>query len=158
MSGWGDRFRPVCASDSAIWPGTNLEASPASLAVTCTDAVDALLVGSLYYLDQNSSVLDIADHRTEQAVAKLLSARQRLVAGALGDLPDRSDGPVLQQTIVAWCASGFSLVDAAEALTIHHNTMLYRLGKIEQILGRPWRDHQTMLGTYIACLATTSVA
>jgi DNA-binding PucR family transcriptional regulator len=59
----------------------------------------------------------------------------------------------LRATIIAWCEAGFGLVAAASALHIHRNTLVYRLGKIERITGRPLREHRATLTLYLACLA-----
>jgi carbohydrate diacid regulator len=44
-------------------------------------------------------------------------------------------------------------VAAASALHIHRNTLVYRLGKIERITGRPLREHRATLTLYLGCLA-----
>ncbi|WP_308298822.1 helix-turn-helix domain-containing protein [Streptomyces sp. GESEQ-35] len=62
------------------------------------------------------------------------------------------DWPVLRDTITAWCESGFNLVRASAALHIHRNTVVYRMNKIEQITGRPLREHRTTMALYLACL------
>ncbi|WP_259408088.1 helix-turn-helix domain-containing protein [Streptomyces akebiae] len=48
---------------------------------------------------------------------------------------------------------GFHLVRAAEALHVHRNTVAYRMQKIEQLTGRPPRDHRTTMAVYLACLS-----
>lgn len=48
---------------------------------------------------------------------------------------------------------GFNLVRAAEALHVHRNTVVYRMQKIEQLTGRPLRDHRTTMALYLACLS-----
>jgi carbohydrate diacid regulator len=55
--------------------------------------------------------------------------------------------------MVAWCETGFNLVRAAAALHIHRNTLVYRLGRIAQLTGKPVRDHRAALALYLACLA-----
>lgn len=123
------------------------------LAAAWADAVDALVLGTDRYPER--SVLDIRDLRVEQALGALSpAARGRLTQGMLAELRAQGDWPVLRRTVVAWCESGFSLVDAAATLNVHRNTLLYRLGKLERLLGRPWRDHRAMLGVYVACLTT----
>jgi carbohydrate diacid regulator len=76
-----------------------------------------------------------------------------LVEQELGVLRSAADWPQLRATVVNWCESGFNQVAAAKALNIHRNTLLYRLDKIERLVGRSWRDHRAMLSLYIACLA-----
>lgn len=60
---------------------------------------------------------------------------------------------MLRDTITAWCESGFNLVRASADLHIHRNTVVYRMNKIEQITGRPLRDHRSAMALYLACLA-----
>ncbi|MFF8938258.1 helix-turn-helix domain-containing protein [Streptomyces paradoxus] len=45
------------------------------------------------------------------------------------------------------------LVRASAALHIHRNTVVYRMNKIEQLTGRPLREHRTAMALYLACLA-----
>jgi len=124
-------------------------ATPESLSQACADAADALALSS-----PGSRMCDIRDVRMQQALVGLSPrARQRLVHGTLADLPDRPDWPALRATVMAWCESGFNLVEAAGALNIHRNTLLYRLGKIERLLGKPWHNHRLMLSAYVACLS-----
>jgi predicted nucleotidyltransferase len=49
--------------------------------------------------------------------------------------------------------SGFVLVDAADALTIHRNTLVYRLSRISKHTGWPTSDRRHWLALYLACLA-----
>lgn len=79
-------------------------------------------------------------------------ARARFAATALGRLPAEPDWPALKATLVAWGESGFNLVRAAEALHVHRNTLVYRLDRITERLGRPIRDPQVGLAAYLACL------
>jgi carbohydrate diacid regulator len=44
-------------------------------------------------------------------------------------------------------------VAAANALHLHRNTLVYRLEKIERLVGWSWRDHRAMLSLYMASLA-----
>ncbi|UUU35512.1 helix-turn-helix domain-containing protein [Streptomyces sp. CA-210063] len=80
-------------------------------------------------------------------------ARSRLLAVTAAGLRAQPDWPVLRDTITAWCEGGFNLVRAAEALHVHRNTVVYRMQKIEQLTGRPLRDHRTTMALYLACLS-----
>ncbi|MGW1749560.1 PucR family transcriptional regulator [Streptomyces sp. NPDC002092] len=55
--------------------------------------------------------------------------------------------------MTAWCESGFNLTRASAALHIHRNSVVHRMKKIEQITGRPLREHLTTMALYLACLA-----
>lgn len=45
------------------------------------------------------------------------------------------------------------LVRAATTLHVHRNTLVYRLGKITQLTGRPVRDYPAAIALYLACLS-----
>lgn len=96
----------------------------------------------------------IADLRTHQVLAAVgQPARGRLLAVTAAELRAQPDWPVLRDTVTAWCEGGFNLVRAAEALHVHRNTVVYRMQKIEQLTGRPLRDHRTTMALYLACLS-----
>ncbi|RPF31229.1 sugar diacid recognition domain-containing protein [Streptomyces sp. TLI_185] len=116
------------------------------------DACDALRLGGRSAGD--SPVQLIADLRVHQVLAAVnQSARNRLVDLTTADLRAQPDWPALRDTITAWCESGFNLVRASAALHIHRNTVVYRMNKIEQLTGRPLREHRTTMALYLACLA-----
>jgi carbohydrate diacid regulator len=118
----------------------------------CSDTAEALWLGAR--VQPADSVLRVADLRAQQALAAIgHRVRGRLVEQELGVLRSAADWPQLRATVVNWCESGFNQVAAAKALNIHRNTLLYRLDKIERLVGRSWRDHRAMLSLYIACLA-----
>lgn len=115
------------------------------------DACDALRLGARVASD--SPVHLIAELRVHQILALVgQSARNRLIEVTAANLRDQPDWPLLRDTILAWCESGFNLVRAAEALHIHRNTVVYRMHKIEQITGRSLREHRTTMALYLACL------
>ncbi|MFI7400835.1 helix-turn-helix domain-containing protein [Streptomyces sp. NPDC049541] len=96
----------------------------------------------------------IADLRVHQVLAAVnQSARNRLVDLTTAELRAQPDWPALRDTITAWCESGFHLVRASAALHIHRNTVLHHMNKIEQITGRPLREHRTTTALHLACLA-----
>ncbi|TPQ19089.1 CdaR family transcriptional regulator [Streptomyces sporangiiformans] len=116
------------------------------------DACDALRLGARVAGD--SPVHLITDLRVHQVLAAVgQPARNRLLALTAADLRAQPDWPVLRDTITAWCENGFNLVRASTALHIHRNTVVYRMNKIEQITGRPLREHRTTMALYLACLA-----
>jgi carbohydrate diacid regulator len=124
------------------------------LARDCRDLLD--LVSLARREGMAANVLSIGEMRVQQALAHLpQTARGRLVDGAVGVLIDRPDWSTLRATIIAWCESGCNLVDTAATLNVHRNTVLYRLDKIESLVGRPWRDHRSMLALYVASLAAS---
>lgn len=111
------------------------------------EAQVALNVGSK--LLPRDKVHIITDFRIEEL---LLCSEPRLldsmVERELAPLFMRTDGEELQETIVAWCESGFSVVRAAELLHVHRTTVDYRLEKLESILGVKPRDFREMSRFY----------
>ena len=95
----------------------------------------------------------VIDFRVEEL---LLSSEPRLldsmVERELEPLFARTDGDELQETIVAWCESGFSVVRAAELLHVHRTTVDYRLEKLESILGVKPREFREMSRFYWAVI------
>ncbi|WP_432195638.1 CdaR family transcriptional regulator [Streptomyces sp. bgisy027] len=116
------------------------------------DACDALRLGTRVAGDAPVHLItDLRVHQLLTAVGR--PARDRLIERAAADLRAQPDWPVLRDTITAWCENGFNLVRASTALHIHRNTVVYRMNKIEQITGRPLREHRTTMALYLACLA-----
>jgi DNA-binding PucR family transcriptional regulator len=50
--------------------------------------------------------------------------------------PDRARHAELVPTLRAYVASGSNLAKSAEALCVHPNTVVYRLGRIKSLTGR----------------------
>jgi carbohydrate diacid regulator len=126
--------------------------SVARLHESYQDACDALRLGTR--MEGSPAVHLIADLRVHQVLAAVgQPARSRLVDLTAAALRAEPDWPLLRDTITAWCESGFNLVRASAALHIHRNTIVYRMSKIEQLTGRPLRDHRTTMALYLACLA-----
>jgi carbohydrate diacid regulator len=116
------------------------------------DACDALRLGARPA--DGSPVHHISDLRVHQVLAAVgQSTRNRLLEVTAADLRAQPDWPALRDTVTAWCENGFNLQRASAALHIHRNTVVYRMNKIEQITGRPLRDHRATLALYLACLA-----
>jgi purine catabolism regulator len=62
----------------------------------------------------------------------------------------------LHEALVAYFSHGLDVMSAARAMHLHHNTLRYRLGRIEEALDRPLKDPATIALLYIA-LATERV-
>lgn len=62
------------------------------------------------------------------------------------------DWPTTRSTVITWVESGFVLVDAATALNIHRNTLVYRLGRIAERADLPTSDRRGWLALYLACV------
>ncbi|MFJ8108925.1 CdaR family transcriptional regulator [Streptomyces sp. NPDC096132] len=115
------------------------------------DAGEALRLGARR--PGGALVHPIGDLRVHQLLTALgQPARTRLLDSTTARLRAQPDWPTLRDTITAWCESGYNLVGTAAALHIHRNTVVYRMHKIEQLTGRPLRDHHTTIALYLACL------
>jgi carbohydrate diacid regulator len=105
-------------------------------------------------LDPDARVFAVADLRVPQLVAAAArQERSEFAASVLGGLRDRADWPTLRETLIAWSEGGFNLLRAAERLHVHRNTLLYRLGKIEQLSARQMREPTQAIAMYLAALA-----
>src|SRR6266568_691845 len=121
--------------------------SVAGLHDSYQDACDALRLGARVAKDL--PVHTIGDLRIHQVLAAVgHRTRAHLVDLVVGPLRAQPDWPVLRRTIVAWCEHGFNLVRASAALYIHRNTLVYRLGKIEDVGGRSLRDHRASMAVH----------
>jgi carbohydrate diacid regulator len=124
----------------------------AGLRPSLHDALDALALGTR--VDPTGVVHRIDRLRMHQVLtAAGRDARSRLAGAYLADLRALPDWHELRHTIIAWCESGFRLVDTARALHVHRNTVVYRVAKIERILGMDLRRYADHLTIYVACLA-----
>lgn len=75
-----------------------------------------------------------------------VDALRDLVATELAGLAGRDEAADrLRETALAYLRAGGSARDAAAALTVHKNTVLYRLRTIEEALGHPITDHRLSL-------------
>jgi carbohydrate diacid regulator len=115
-------------------------------------AAAALRIGPV--LDPDARVFAVADLQVPQLVAAAVGQeRSEFAASVLGGLRDRADWPALRETLIAWSEGGFNLLRAAERLHVHRNTLLYRLGKIEQLSARQMREPTQAIAMYLAALA-----
>jgi len=65
------------------------------------------------------------------------------------------DHPQLVETLAAYLAADQNVNTAAEALHVHPNSLRYRLGRVEELLGRSLRSPATMADLYVALRAET---
>ena len=63
------------------------------------------------------------------------------------------DNPALHEAVVAYFQHDMDAMRTAEAMGLHHNSLRYRLGRVEQFLGRPLKDPATIASLYIALAA-----
>ena len=65
--------------------------------------------------------------------------REEYAARILKELPSRKDFNEMKETFLAWCGSPFASGNVAENLSMHRNSLQYRLKKIRSITGKdPW--------------------
>jgi purine catabolism regulator len=76
-------------------------------------------------------------------------------AETLGELPARDRRGTLRKTLLAYLATGGSHVDAAASLSIHRNTLSYRLKQISALTGREPTNPSTHLVFHLALLASS---
>jgi purine catabolism regulator len=92
-----------------------------------------------------------------ELIDALLSAADPLEVRARVDLvldPLR-DHTQLLETLVAYLAADQNVNAAAEALHVHPNSLRYRLGRVEELLGRSLRSPATLADLYVALRAET---
>ena len=80
---------------------------------------------------------------------------ERLVSDWLGNLLsyDRRHGTELVLTLAAYLDHGGKYADTAAALSIHRNTLRYRLSRITEISGHDLTDVETKLNLHLAARA-----
>jgi len=81
-----------------------------------------------------------------QPLPELTAFREDMLA----PLRQRDRAGVLLATLKAYLAVNGSPTDAAGRLHLHRNTVLYRLGRIEEILGSDLRDADVRLTLHLA--------
>ena len=110
------------------------------------DASTAVRLGSRLAGWPDVNAID--DMRIQQLLAATgQRPRGRFVDALTTRLRAEGDWPALRQTVIAWCETGFNLVQAAGVLHIHRNTLVYRLKRIARLADRPVRDHRATPGT-----------
>ncbi|MDL2263574.1 helix-turn-helix domain-containing protein [Synergistaceae bacterium OttesenSCG-928-I11] len=128
-----------CAARAGVGPpASNLVA----LGKSAASARDALIVGIPENNGEREKKIFFADElRLEILLHTLPSgARTAYVHNVLAALSATDRDDELVQTFVAWCGSPFQPSSVAHALSVHRNTLQYRLKKIRELTGLdPWR-------------------
>jgi carbohydrate diacid regulator len=124
----------------------------AALAASCADATAALRLGPEHD-GTGIEIHEIANLRVRQLLSSASGrARARFRSSQLARLHRENDFDGLCDTLVAWCESGFNLVLTAQRLSIHRNTVIYRLDKIARTTTRDVREPGVAIALYLACL------
>ena len=66
--------------------------------------------------------------------------------------PDGSNSSELIRTLEAYFENKYNLNNTAKALFIHRNTLMYRLNRIEKILGKSLDDKDTLMNLFISII------
>ncbi|HVW33043.1 MAG TPA: helix-turn-helix domain-containing protein, partial [Acidimicrobiia bacterium] len=117
---------------------------------------DALL--ALDFLERSHSapgrVLRFEDF---ELVDALLAGADRAELRARVDvlLDPLREHPLLLETLAAYLATDQNVNAAAETLHVHPNSLRYRLGRVEELLGRSLRSPATLAALYVALRADT---
>lgn len=107
------------------------------------------LVGNRYANGGRARVLAMDDVDLATWIMSIRDDRRvrEMADRQLGELADRSD---LRETVVAYLASDQDLKATARRLFIHVNTVRYRLGKVESLIGAPLASPSTVTNLYLA--------
>ncbi len=111
-----------------------------------------------YDVARRSSALGSLVHHRDVVATSLLAqdeeAMRAFVTAELGALagPDAANGR-LRETVLAYLATGSS-ARAADLLTVHKNTVLYRLQQAAELLGRPLDERRFELEAALRLAAT----
>jgi purine catabolism regulator len=116
---------------------------------------DATVAARRAELDGGPRIADFADL---DLIALLLGEAEpeRIRPKADELLAPLRDNAALRAALEAYFAHGLDVMSAARALHVHHNTLRYRLGRVEEALGRPLRDPATIALLYVALAAEGS--
>lgn len=135
---------PVAIGHGAVRSGT------AAVSHAAREAEQALLMGRrLYGADASTAFNDLGLYRFLYAL-KPLPELTAFREATLAPLRQRDRSGVLLATLKAYLAVNGSPTDAADRLHLHRNTVLYRLGRIEEILGSALRDADVRLTLHLA--------
>jgi PucR family transcriptional regulator, purine catabolism regulatory protein len=135
---------PVTLGYGAVRSGAS------EVAAGAREAEQALTMGRrLFGPDSATAFKDLGLYRLLYALQPLPEVRA-FRDDALARLRAKDRAGVLLQTLGAYLAANGSPTDAAERLHLHRNTVLYRLGRIEDLLGVDLRDAEVRLSLHLA--------
>jgi purine catabolism regulator len=135
---------PVALGYGAVRTGT------AEIASGAREAEQALTMGRrLFGPDSATAFKNLGLYRLLYALQPLPELRA-FRDDALARLGAKDRRGVLLQTLAAYLATNGSPTDAADRLHLHRNTVLYRLGRIEDLLGVDLRNAEVRLALHLA--------
>jgi purine catabolism regulator len=120
------------------------------VAAGAREAEQALTMGRrLFGPDSATAFNDLGLYRLLYALQPLPEMRA-FRDDSLARLRTKDRAGVLLQTLGAYLATNGSPTDAADRLHLHRNTVLYRLGRIEDLLGVDLRNAEVRLSLHLA--------
>ncbi|HEY4872072.1 MAG TPA: helix-turn-helix domain-containing protein [Candidatus Dormibacteraeota bacterium] len=120
------------------------------VAAGAREAEQALTMGRrLFGPDSATAFNDLGLYRLLYALQPLPEMRA-FRDDSLARLRAKDRAGVLLQTLGAYLATNGSPTDAADRLHLHRNTVLYRLGRIEDLLGVDLRNAEVRLSLHLA--------
>jgi len=120
------------------------------VAAGAREAEQALSMGRrLFGPDSATAFSDLGLYRLLYALQPLPEMRA-FRDDSLARLRAKDRAGVLLQTLAAYLATNGSPTDAADRLHLHRNTVLYRLGRIEDLLGVDLRNAEVRLSLHLA--------
>jgi purine catabolism regulator len=135
---------PVALGYGAVRSGAS------EVAAGAREAEQALTMGRrLFGPDSATAFNDLGLYRLLYALQPLPEMRA-FRDDALARLRAKDRAGVLLQTLAAYLATNGSPTDAADRLHLHRNTVLYRLGRIEDLLGVDLRNAEVRLSLHLA--------
>jgi purine catabolism regulator len=135
---------PVALGYGAVRTGT------AEIASAAREAEQALTMGRrLFGPDSATPFKNLGLYRLLYALQPLPELRA-FRDDALGRLGLKDRRGVLLETLAAYLATNGSPTDAADRLHLHRNTVLYRLSRIEDLLGVDLRNAEVRLALHLA--------
>jgi purine catabolism regulator len=113
---------------------------------------DATIAVQRLDLAGGARVLDVEDF--DLVTLMISETRRERIQPKVDEVlaPLRANAALLE-ALVVYFAHDLDVMRAARAMHLHHNTLRYRLGRIEESLGRPLKDPATIALLYIALAA-----
>jgi PucR C-terminal helix-turn-helix domain/GGDEF-like domain len=126
------RLRPLARGRSAVSPAVS---GLAEAGTAYTLALIALNIAAT----TATELVALEDHYPEALLVRSPDLARRLVARNLGGVLERPtrERDVLLETLTVWLEEDRSTANAAERLHCHRNTVLNRLHRITELVGRP---------------------
>src|SRR2546428_368544 len=141
--------RAATAAAVALGYGA-IRSGATEVAAAAREAEQALAMGRrLFGPDSATAFLDLGLYRLLYALQPLPELRD-FRDQALARLRAKDRGGELLKTLGAYLATNGSPTDAADRLHLHRNTVLYRLGRIEDLLQADLRDAEVRLSLHLA--------